>query len=258
MNIASKELNLENIGRREFFGRAGKLGAFVLGIALSRKDAFAEPIYGQAAVMLSEKSIRIYEDPAGNPVIRETTVRFGNDYVLTPAQERGRERAQRVLVRIGLDGVGRERVKIMRRDGTNFWKDGGDTFVFAGKQDTEAPVYDSCDVNPCQLPFPSEYRPGMNIDAYRVRKGGNLEYFLTFPTAFDCDPRKQVLTDTIHIVAQKQQPSPPVPTPTPVPARPPVQLPPVQVPRRSDLSLGDEFGEAAYVEGNELGRVIYE
>lgn len=245
------------ISRRTFLNLAALTTGAVVLDALNPRGVEAVT-QGEAAVRLRETSVNVLKDPNGNIINQTEGVRSGNDYVLSPTQLRGQERTQRVLVRIGANGVGRELFKVVAKDGSHTWRTGGDTFVFSGRQDTVAPVQDVCEPVACGEIRPVEYRPGMNIDVYRVRRGGGLEYFLTFPTAFDCNPRDQRVIDTITEEQTAPTPQPRVePTPAPTPKPAPVPAP-VQLPRASYIPLSEEYGSVDVVDQGQLGRTIYE
>lgn len=261
INPANKEASgAQDPGRRDFLiNVTTALGTAIVAEALS-PFAVSANSRRQAAVKLYETSINVVKNEVDQVISETRGMRAGNDYVLSPTQERGRERAQRVLVRIQADATARERIRVEKGGGNYEYRNTGDTFVFQGFKDVDAPVKDVCDEdNSCKL----EYWDGMNIDVYLVRPGGRLQLFYTFPTAFDCNPRNQEVIDTITTIKQEPRPEQtPVPIPpppsTPVPPKPPVQAP-AQVPRKSyEPSLQEEFGAVAILEAGQLGRVIYE
>lgn len=252
INPVNKETaGAQKLGRRELF--IG-VGAAVIAGAFAPFEVLADS-YRQAAVKLSEISIDTLVSGSGQVMSERRGVSLGNDYVLSPTQERGKERVQRVLVRIGSDGNARERIRVVRQDGSFEYREGGDTFVFSGFKDTVALARDICDINPCR----TEFRDGMNIDLFRVRSGGALEFLKTFPSAFECNPRKERVSDTrITTYQEPRPPTAPSVTPTPVLPGPPGPGAP-QIYRSAELpSLQEEFGAVDPIPAYQLGKTIYE
>lgn len=253
---------MSHVDRRNFLKNSGLLLA--AGGALFLPSSQAEASGGNSKAAVSLEGLKITETYSwdGQLLGREQGQPRNIDYILRLHQDP----AQQVLVRMK-EQTAQERARAFEmyqycfRDGRKEWRLGTDVFVFQGKADTSAPV-NWCDSNPDDCRENIVERPGLLVDLYRYLPDGSLRFAYGFPTAIDCAPRRQLVIDTVK--NQQEKPAEPKNVPTPAPERTPEpQGPkpaPVQLPRRTALTIEEEFGGVliAQLAPGQVARAIYE